>query len=127
MRHLLVLVVCMLAACRPPADTPNKLSAGDLVQHYRDSPRSSAYVNRPVVVSVPRSSYKCEGRKIYYYTGLPDTAPVIVFDCDEEQPERGGELLVHGVCLGITHDGIRKADRIHFTVRLSGCHVDPLP
>ena len=126
MRHLLAAMFCSLLACSPSPRAPSNVSAAELVDHFKLTPRSTEYVNRPIKVRVPRASYKCDGRTVSYFTGLPDTPAVIVFHCDAEQPPANCDLLISGVCLGITQDGVRKADKIHFTVRLSECSVQPL-
>lgn len=126
LRILVPGMVCFALSCGPhPQQSGDvyRVGAWDLVSHVRDH-GDAAYRGQRVQVRVPARAYQADGCSILYYTGLPRTTPVIVFACHDPQPtETDAMLIVSGTVAGATEDGVRKADRVTFTIHVLDCYV----
>lgn len=127
MRRFLLLAIA-IPSCGP-AEQPSRdvyqVSAPALVAYYRDNPRGTAYHGHRIQVRLEPTTYAVDGREVHYYTGLPRTPPVIVFRC-VDQPQASPErhwVIVTGLCAGPTWDGVRKSDRVDFTIYVDDCQV----
>lgn len=117
-----------LLSCSPPDQHPRELSrvsASGLVNYYRDNPRGTAYTGAAIQVRLDPGAYRAADREVYCHTGVPHTPPVIVFRCLDPvnaDPKKHWIILT-GTCTGPVRDGIRKGDRINFTIYVEHCHV----
>ena len=130
MSRKLPLLATLLLSCgpaeQPPADA-SQISASALVAYYRDNPRGTVYTDHRVQVRLDPRTYSVDGTTVQFFTGLPNTPPVVIFRCtdriiSEARPEHH-HLILSGICRGPTRDGIRKADRIAFTIFIDDCRV----
>lgn len=121
-------LVSFLLSCgpaTPTANTVSQVSAAALVAYHRDNPRGNAYTGHRIQVRLEPRTFAVEGDSVHYFTGLPGSPPVVVFRCIDRldaDPERHW-LIITGICRGPVRDGIRKADRIAFTIHVDECHV----
>lgn len=127
MRYLVCGLVCFALSCGPQPEQQThevyRVGAWDLVAHVRDY-GDSAYRGQRVQVRVPAHSYSTDKNTVLYYTGLPRTSPVIVFHCIGQPPEGDDSpLIVSGTFAGATQDGVRKAERVAFVIRVLDCHA----
>jgi|GEM_PF-5564011 len=124
--HALVLMVCGSLSCGPHHSDPDptyRVGAWDLVDHVRDQ-GDKAYRGKRIQVRVPPRSYTTDGDTVSYFSGVPHTRPVIVFECIDPQPAGNDcALTIHGTFTVAVQDGHRKADRVTFTIRVDQCMV----
>lgn len=126
-RNLLVVVLLSLS-CGPADQTVREMSQvspAGLVAYYRDNPRGTAFTNRRIQCRLDPGGYAVDGRDVLYYTGLPHTPPVCVFRCVSDVNAKPQEhwLVLTGLCTGPVRDGVRKGDRITFTIYVEDCVV----
>lgn len=98
-----------------------------LVDEYRADPAAADrnYRNNAIQVYLPAKSYRVEPGRISAYFGLPGTPGALVFDCTPPETN-SAPLLVSGLCRGRTNDGVERANKTLFYVRVEYCTVTVL-
>lgn len=130
MRFLAMIVVSLSLGCGPASPTrPIVKQVGwvELVNYYRDS-RTDAeqtYGGKQVQVYLPRKSFRVHHDRIEAYLGMTDRPGCLVFEV-KSGTSGGSAVLVTGICRGVVHDGIERANGINWFVRVESCVVTEL-
>lgn len=117
-----VVLGCNPAA--PPQQSPRQVGWSALVSEFRDNPTADAdYRDRRISVFLPSGAYQSVPHGIEAYHAVPGVGGVLVFECDPPPGDNSWPLLVTGTCRGRIIDGIERANRINWWIRVDSCLV----
>jgi hypothetical protein len=131
-RPLCVAVLCLVLGCGPTTQThrpAKQVGWVSLVHEYRDNPKNAdaEYLDQTIQIYLPALAYRVEPTHISAYHGLDNTPGALLFECEEPLPSNNkAALLVTGRCLGCTRDGIERANKVVFFIRIADTHITVL-
>lgn len=114
---------------RPAAERPLQVGWSSLVNSYRDQPDEADRVfrGRLVQVYLPPTSYRVRDNSIESYLVIPERPGAIVFVCPPPPSYPDAyPILVTGRCVGRVCDGVERANKIDWHVRVEKCSVREL-
>ena len=119
-------VTMILNGCFKPDQNPvppTRVALTSLVRDYRDSPglAESTWTGQKLLITLPAKGYKISLGEIHWFTGLPESLPVIVFECGDPPVNNERDIEIIGICRGRVWDSKHRGPGIDWYIKIESC------
>lgn len=119
--------MCLLHGCSPSTPPSNVVYSVSLDTLTRDYHTANTYSRYLIRVRLAPKSYSVVGREIRVAGTVPDTPPLLVFQCRDDPPADYPGIDIIGRCLAPKRDGIFRTAHADFCLRVTDCSVSRSP
>jgi hypothetical protein len=126
-----IVILCIFVfACQPERKATERIeqtSVSSLCRYFKDFPDAeSVWCGRKVQIvleGLPKETYRVVGSELHCFTGLPNSEPIMVFECGVALADNKRTVEVIGRVERCKRDGRNRGAGFTFCIVICDCSV----